>query len=150
MVKEFSEELELVLKIFGIIASIFGAIVVIRKGWKAYSTRMNYFFHQQWTNEGSVGEPQPTHYIMLNITCDGSDIGGHVEVRKLGTEETVKGGIVGKRRFYFVFLDIIYVRHGNVSSHGRILLKKKGKLLKWKTKESYIGDGLPAKALLFH
>lgn len=146
--KETTEVLELILKIFALIGGISTAIIFIRKWWKEYTVKMNHFFARTWSNEGDIGY-SPENYIHIDITVDHYDIGG--EVRLYEREEgdvSLIFLISGKRYFSKAFCEILKVRDGKISNHGSVILIKVGKRLKWRLKKGN-PDLFPKEEVLF-
>lgn len=150
MLKESAEVLELILKIFALVGGVTGAIIFIRKEIKAYRIRMSKFFVGEWTNEGSIGSPLPSHYLDVSIECDDDEIRGSFVVRKLSEDHTWHAvSFGGSRIFARAKCKIIHVRHGQVLNYGTVILKKKSKHeIDWELKEG-VADFFPMNTVLF-
>lgn len=128
MVKDSTEILELILKIFALVGGVTGALIFIRKEIKAYNARMSKFFAGEWANEGTIGGLLPTHYIDVSIECDGNELKGCFNVRKLSDDHAWHAvSFDGKRVFSKAKCKIIHIRHGQVLDYGTFILKKKSK-----------------------
>ena len=149
MVKETSDLLELVLKVFGIITGLVTAFIFIKKWHKSYVTKKSRFFSGNWSNEGIIGGEDPSHYIDLTLYCSGDEVNGSFNVRKSGEDHTWHSvGIHGKRLFSTLNCKITHIRHGQILDYGIVILSIKSKRnLKWKLKEG-IGDFFPKETIL--
>ncbi|MFC0772415.1 hypothetical protein [Terrimonas alba] len=150
MVKETSDILELVLKIFGIIGGLVAAYLFIKKWHKSYVEKKSRFFSGNWSNEGNIGGEEATHYLDLKLTCSGDELDGSFNVRKNDENHTWYAvGISGKRFFSTAKCKIIHIRHGQVLNYGIVVLRKDSKRnLKWVLKEG-VADFFPKETTLY-
>lgn len=150
MIKETTEILELVLKIFAVIGGLVAAYVFIRKWYKGYIEKKSRFFTAHWSNEGMIGVKKPTHYIDMNLSCSGKKVSGSFNVRKSGEDQTWHAvTIAGKRFFSTVKCKIKHIKHGEVLDYGTVILKKDpNRDLKWKLKEG-VADFFPLETTLY-
>lgn len=150
MIKESTDILELVLKVFAVMGGIAGAFVFIRKEVKAYNEKMTNFFTGKWGNEGVIDGPKQSHYIELEIEAEAGEVKGCFDVRKL--EEDHAWHVVsfhGKRFLSKAKCKIIHIRHGQPLDYGTVVLKKKSKHeIVWQLKEG-VADFFPKETVLF-
>ena len=150
MVKETSDILELIIKVFGIIGSLVAAYIFIRKWYKSYVEKKSRFFSGSWSNEGNIGGQELSHYLDLTLTCSGDEISGSFNVRKNDDDHTWHSvGIHGKRFLSAAKCKITHIRHGQILNYGIVLLKRDSKRnLRWSLKEG-VADFFPMETTLY-
>lgn len=148
--KQATEILELVLKIFAVIGGLVGAFIFLRKWYKSLVAKREKYFSHSWSNEGNIDDQNVTHYIDLSIRCVGDKVSGSLNVNTIGSDENWKAvSLIGKITFHRAVCDIMHVRQGRVSNYGKVIIRKaKGGKLTWKLQDG-LADFSPEKAILY-
>src|SRR5579863_5430407 len=107
------ENLEAVLKVFGIIGGLAAALLFFKKEWKSYAIRRNSFYNGNWNNQGQI-ITIPSHYLDIDGSAIGNRFIGRFNVRKGDNPNSWETfSISGKIRFGKIFCKIIKVINGS-------------------------------------
>lgn len=150
MIKNAKNILELIVALFAIIGGFATALIFIKNWHKSNTQKRSKSLTGNWSNEGIIGEPKPSHYIDLALFCSGNKVSGSFNIRKSNEDHTWNKVILnGKRKFLTAKCEIIHIRNGQVLNFGVLLLKlnQKGNLC-WIMK-NVTSDILPSKAILY-
>ncbi|MBD1364424.1 hypothetical protein IDJ77_11450 [Mucilaginibacter sp. ZT4R22] len=111
--------------IITIIPIVSGGAYFLIKEYKFKRNRYRQLLTGRWINEGSVGGPEESHNIVMDITVDEEDgsVIGMIEVNEWATETHGIFGLNGNMGYNSVKLATTVVRHGNVHQYDTIKLK---------------------------
>jgi len=146
------DNLEIVLKLFAIIGSLYGAYLVIKNKWRNYVNKRNYFYGGNWNNQGQI-KNVPSHYVDIDARASTNKFNGNFNVRKGNDENTWEMfKVSGKRYLGKLKCIILKVINGEEKVVATGVLTKKGAILKWTLiksdsdqfpKETLLRKGLP-------
>jgi hypothetical protein len=145
--KQLSEHLEIVLKIFGIIGGFVAGLIFIRRHWHTYKAKVNGSFNGNWSNGGNH-VTNPTHYLDVEIYGSDNEIKGRVNVRKWNENDNwCNASLLGKRTFKLIKCQIVDTNVGGKNVLGTVSFNIKKKYLCWTIKHQD-SDIFPKKELL--
>jgi hypothetical protein len=129
---------------YGILAAILTAILTggkfLYSSFKAQQLKYRTKLQNNWTNEGNVGEPLESHYIILSLNVDPEDgeITGIITSRNLTTESDFRLSVNGKIWFKTAQIEFTKVSQGRISILGKAKLRfRNTKILTWSIVEDY-------------
>jgi hypothetical protein len=141
------EDLEILLKIFGVTGGLVTAYIFIKKGWKAHVDKRNHFYSGNWNNQGQVTNV-PSHYVDIDAGASGNKLNGNFNVRNGNDENSWEMfRVSGKRYFGKLNCKITKMVNGEEKIMATGILKKRKALLAWKLAKSET-DQFPKEALL--
>lgn len=130
------DNLDILLKIFGVIGSLVAAYLFIKKGLKSHINKRNIHFNGNWNNQGQITNV-PSHYVDMDAGASGNNFTGRFNVRKGEDENSWEMfSISGKRYFGKLRCKIIKVINGEEKIMATGFLKKNKTCLQWNLIES--------------